>query len=178
MIERYCTVGLVTIEWYWMEFTLPWLGYNRPTLSVSQWSEFECIFHISEQRTNRILGRLWTPSRQAFSYGIRHIHCDSLNYESKIIESQWKHAVSRMKKHAVRESATSLLSFVIPYSKHIWLILVGGLKLFIIKTNKQTKQTKNKEPKKNKQTNNNNKTFRQTIVQWVLWWVTHAISNI
>ena len=36
-------------------------------------------------------------------------YCDSLNYESLFIEQKRKHAVSRMKMSAVRESATSLL---------------------------------------------------------------------
>ena len=40
-------------------------------------------------------------------------HCYSLNYESQFNESQWKYAVSSMKIPAVRESATSLLSFSI-----------------------------------------------------------------
>ena len=39
-----------------------------------------------------------------------YFHYDSLNYGSHIIEQHWKHAVSRMKMHAVRESTTSLLS--------------------------------------------------------------------
>ena len=33
-----------------------------------------------------------------------------MNYESQFIESQWKHAVSRMKMPAVRDSATCLIS--------------------------------------------------------------------
>ena len=36
-------------------------------------------------------------------------HCDSMNYESQFIESQWKHAVSPMKMPAVRDSASSLI---------------------------------------------------------------------
>ena len=36
-------------------------------------------------------------------------YCDSMNCDSQFSESQWKHAVSRMKLPAVREFATSLL---------------------------------------------------------------------
>ena len=61
-----------------------------------------------------VLGRLRTPVREAFSYGIRHIfHCDSMKYKVVLhwitINHGIKHAVSRMKMSHVRESATSLL---------------------------------------------------------------------
>ena len=49
-----------------------------------------------------------------FMWDTAHFHCDSTNYESQFIESQWKHDVSQIKMPAVWDSTTSVLfnSFV------------------------------------------------------------------
>ena len=54
-----------------------------------------------------VLGRLRTPVRQAFSYGILNVSI-VMKYEPQFIESQCNHALSRTKIIAIRESATSL----------------------------------------------------------------------
>ena len=64
-----------------------------------------------------ILGRMRTPVREAFSYGTRHIHCDSMKH--KVI-LHWITMnmpcpvlyVSRMKMDPVREYASSLNTWI------------------------------------------------------------------
>ena len=60
--------------------------------------------HNREVADSRTAGILYGIDTACF-------HCDSLNYETQFNKSKWKHAVSRIKKPAVRESATSLLMF-------------------------------------------------------------------
>ena len=80
----------------------------------------QCLVH------KLIIGRMRTPAREAFSYGIqhgiRHIHCDSMKYDLMLSLNHNEYAVSRavsqMKMPPVREYASSL----IPY--HVSLIKV------------------------------------------------------
>ena len=69
-----------------------------------------------------------TPVREAFSYGIRHIHCDSMKL--CFIESQWIcRAVSSMKMPPVREYASSLMAPICGYACDAKLELKHGQSL-------------------------------------------------
>ena len=60
-------------------------------------------------------------------------HCDSMKGDSYFSESRWKHAVSRMKMPAVRESASSL--FLVDIHGRPYIRYLSGVCLLIMSQN-------------------------------------------
>ena len=77
------------------------------------------------------IGRMRTPVREAFSYGIRHgirhIHCDSMKYDLMlhwITMNAVCSAVSRMKMPPVREYASSLVHNICDFASFFVLLII------------------------------------------------------
>ena len=117
-----------------IRYPLPWgLCRNLSTRYlvgnsiVTTWEDTRYLGHYTQslcrnQGDTDTLGRMCTPVREAFSYGIqhgiRHIHCDSMKYDLMFhwitMNMPYSCAVCRMKMPPVREYASSLLFCSLP----------------------------------------------------------------
>ena len=94
-----------------MHFILSYPWWMGGPLHAHPYSSDQlCRFCITQYRACGLLYSM------IFIRDTASFHCDSMNHESQFIESQWKHAVYRMKMSAVRESASSVLP--------LWLLQV------------------------------------------------------
>ena len=92
-----------------MEMFIQIITSDRITLGDTTLQCRLCFLQVNCDK----IGRLRTPVREAFSYGIRMLPCDSMKYHLMRHRITIKYAVSHMKMLYVWESASSLNAHVL-----------------------------------------------------------------